>query len=99
MTTEYAEVDIEITRELAMRGSRWVCSQCPVALAINQHLRPGLQSYVGKEMVQIVGSRSHVSQLPTVAHEFIRRFDHQLPINFPVTFRLALPKQVLKEAA
>jgi len=100
MTTEYAEVEVEITRELAMRSERWACSSCPVARAIDEYLVPGAKAHVTQTIVVIYTTDSAVSfELAKDAQAFIDRYDHELPIDFPVKLKLALPKQVLKEAA
>lgn len=96
--TEYAKVEIEITRELAMRGERSACTRCPVALAINEHLRLGMASRVGTFTFSVCNSKDCFDgELPPAARRFVDRYDHKLPIDFPVKFKLTLPKHALKE--
>jgi len=97
--TDLTTIHVTITRELAMRGERYVCARCPVALAINQHLLPGWAAWIHHTQGTVSkGGQVHTFALPEVAQQFVATFDKHKPVQFPVTFDVKLPKRLVKEA-
>jgi hypothetical protein len=90
---------IQVTQEDIDQGIRGMCYACPVARAINRHLREGYFSAVGIILIEIEDAEQiqfHEIDTPEIAAEFIRRFDH-LSIRCtvePIEFDLCIPENL-----
>lgn len=96
---DLSEVQVVITHELAAQGERYVCGRCPVALAINEHLKPGARAFVGTDTFGFWTLDDGLDlELPDAAKDFIHRYDNMQAITFPVVFPLQIPRKFLKDA-
>lgn len=97
---EMVTVEAVVTQQLVDIGMRHVCSQCPVALAINEHLKPSARSHVGTKIFGIwTKDAGRDYELPRQAQEFISAYDNDLAVALPYSFPISLPKRFVKEAA
>lgn len=95
---------IDVTQADIINGVRMECTCCPVALAINKHLKPIFNSSVRTGYIIIrrkaTGSYSDSDVLSTENNaemrEFIRAFDVRGHVN-PITFELDIPDKFLAQ--
>lgn len=86
-------------------GVRKDCNRCPIALAVDRHLKPGYEASIRiiSYGIQrpIEGSTAHEVQngeLPDTVRAFIRVFDaaETFPLPSPITFELDIAEEALK---
>jgi hypothetical protein len=100
MSDDMKAVKVRVTREKLATGKPRHCQSCPVALAINEHLKPGFHAFVASWDFIIDGPASegilYESHLPCCVTARIVRFDNGRG-GRPFKFTLALPTRFLKD--
>ena len=86
-------ITIQVTQEHIDEGTEGRCTNCPVALAIKEHLKPEYQ-------VKVFGSHYNINSdtplyLPDKVTYRINRFDDGFGME-PFEFELAIKQQYLK---
>lgn len=101
-----ATITVVITEDVAKFSSRFNCTACPIATAINRHLDEEFHSIISPYRGYLQrwahnggASYDYDFDLPDAAKRFIRNFDGQEFIQFPVQFQLEIPRRFLKEQA
>lgn len=100
---DHMQVLIQVTREDILFGKPNICYSCPVARAIERHLKKGFYPSVGSvfmKIISFVGSyRKEGIWLPSKVSSFINSFDawpnRRLELQ-PFSFVLNLPIEVLE---
>jgi len=97
-------VNVEVTQNHIDNGAGG-CRNCPVALAVNSHLKAGYCASAGNCTLKIFsvqgyvgdydGHAIHACTMPEAARTFIRAFDREAAVN-PISFELELPEGLLK---
>lgn len=81
-------------------GIPMVCSECPIARALNRMLKDGFKALVGPTVIAIVkdSDREFHYPLPTpgTARHFIYTFDRYQEVD-PIDFPLEIPEAMLKD--
>lgn len=83
-------------------GRRFNCENCPIALTIREHLKPGMRVFVNTRQVTIynpIDNCVRYINLPIEVQQFIVDFDwaHLTPPTPPKPFELDIPQEFLKE--
>lgn len=89
---------INVTIEHIEKGKKHDCGECPIALAIKEVVKDGVEFGVGTGRVTFQQPNSgeyHSEYLPLVATGFIMGFDRGYPV-VPFTFELPIPGFYLK---
>lgn len=73
------KVKIKVLKKIILQGHRCEAASCPIALAIQAHLKPSFRVSVGTDICGIYhtedGKRCAGYVLPNVAQKFIAEFD------------------------
>lgn len=78
------------------------CYECPLALAIDRHLKPGYFAAVFYEFGSIQPRDGHIMNrigsfdMPSKAREIISAIDHNKEIKTPCKVKIPLPKHALR---
>lgn len=85
---------ITVTKKHIRMGRRGDPERCPVAMAICEMLKPEYPLHVHANLVKI--KNQGIFGLPKSVEKFIGRFDFKKSSAEPFSFKLALPKEILK---
>lgn len=90
------KVAINITEEHIKKGSRCESRSCPIALAVNETLKPDYYVSVYYHITVRQGTDTiHSVLTPQVAFDFIKGFDAKIPVS-PFQFEIDIPEKLLK---
>jgi hypothetical protein len=88
---------IKVTQELIHAGERGECKSCPIALAIQIHVRPEVTVMVDDATIdfETLNDDHTWRRLPDAAKAFVSAFDNSEPCG-PFEFDLDIPTWALK---
>ncbi len=97
---------ISVTAANIVMGLRKHCERCPVALAVEPHLKPWLKPYVTSTVIEICRKNPFlrclaIVQIPEKVIDFMYDFDFSCPRPKwePFEFELDIPGEYLAEVA
>lgn len=92
---------VTITAQDIARGVQSDAERCPLARALKRRLKTTYRPDVGISEVDLyrtsTGRLAHKRPLPAVAMNWVTAFDDGEPVE-PLTFRLTVPAQVVRDA-
>lgn len=92
----YVLIEVKVTPEDIENGIRGDCSECPIARSLMRIVNQPVS--VGPDWISIGLKGLYGRATPWRATEFIRAFDHNMPVT-PFSFDLAIPAELLRSNA